>query len=82
VFKGNPANKAFSPGHNCFFKSPDQKEDWILYHANPSAGQGCGRFRSPRAQKFTFSKDGTPVFGEPVNIDVPWQVPSEKSARK
>jgi GH43 family beta-xylosidase len=77
VFKGDPESKAFSPGHNCFFKSPDKKENWILYHANALPGQGCGRFRSPRAQKFTFKKDGTPFFGRPVSIDSPLQVPSE-----
>ncbi|MRS03677.1 hypothetical protein EG832_10740, partial [bacterium] len=32
VFRGT--DKVFSPGHNNFFKSPDGKEDWIIYHAN------------------------------------------------
>ena len=32
------AAEAFSPGHNGFFKSPDGKEDWVIYHANPAAG--------------------------------------------
>jgi GH43 family beta-xylosidase len=78
VFSQQPKNNAFGPGHNSFFKSPDGKEDWILYHANPQTGQGCGRYRSPRAQKFTWNKDGTPNFGEPVAIDKPIAVPSEK----
>ena len=77
VFTGSPESKAFAPGHNCLFKSPDGKENWILYHANASAGQGCGRFRSPRAQKFTFSSDGTPEFGRPVSPDKAIKVPSE-----
>lgn len=77
VFKGKAESRAFSPGHNCFFKSPDGKENWILYHANPAPGQGCGRYRSPRAQQFTFSNDGMPVFGEPVVIDFPMKIPSE-----
>jgi GH43 family beta-xylosidase len=54
-------------GHNSFFKSPDGTEDWILYHANEKPGQGCGRFRSPRAQKFTWKEDGVPDFGTPVS---------------
>ena len=66
VFKQSPENGVFAPGHNSFFKSPDGKEDWILYHANSKAGQGCGGFRSPRAQKFTWNTDGSPNFGIPV----------------
>jgi GH43 family beta-xylosidase len=77
VFTGKPENNAFAPGHNSFFKSPDGREDWIMYHANPKPGQGCGRFRSPRAQKFTWAKDGSPLFGEPVKTDVAIAVPSE-----
>ena len=66
VFKQDPDNKVYAPGHNSFFKSPDGKEDWILYHANDKPDQGCGRFRSPRAQKFTWTADGYPIFGKPV----------------
>lgn len=81
VFRGKPGSGTVSPGHNCFFRSPDGKENWILYHANPSTGLGCGRFRSPRAQKFTFRKDGSPDFGEPVSLDIPIAVPSEHSRK-
>lgn len=66
VFKQSPENGVYAPGHNSFFKSPDGKEDWILYHANSEPGQGCGNHRSPRAQKFSWNKDGTPNFGTPV----------------
>jgi GH43 family beta-xylosidase len=78
VFKGSPTNQVFAPGHNSFFKSPDGKEDWILYHANNDPAQGCGRFRSPRAQKFTWNADGTPNFGEPVKAGVALQAPGAK----
>lgn len=66
VFKQSPENGVYAPGHNSFFKSPDGTEDWILYHANSKPGQGCGSFRSPRAQKFTWNIDGTPNFSLPV----------------
>ena len=66
VVKQSITNKVYAPGHNSFFKSANKKEDWILYHANNQPGQGCGRNRSPRAQKFTWNADGTPNFGEPV----------------
>lgn len=78
VFKQSTENKVFAPGHNSFFKSPDGKEDWILYHANSEPGQGCGGQRSPRAQKFTWNADGTPQFEDPVKEGVALAVPSNK----
>lgn len=68
VFSKNVSGSIFGPGHNSFFKSPDGSEDWIIYHANSSSGQGCGDTRSPRMQKFTRNADGTPNFGTPVNM--------------
>jgi len=56
----------YGTGHNGFFKSPDGTQDWIIYHANPAPGQGCGAARSPRIQPFTWNADGTPNFGTPV----------------
>lgn len=77
IFKKSISNGVYAPGHNSFFKSPDGKEDWILYHANSRHGQGCGMHRSPRAQKFTWNKDGTPFLGEPVKTGIPTNIPSE-----
>jgi GH43 family beta-xylosidase len=76
VFQQNPAAKVFAPGHNSFFKSPDGTQDWILYHANSEPGQGCGQFRSPRAQPFTWRADGTPLLGRPVAPGQPLARPS------
>ncbi|MDQ1090524.1 family 43 glycosylhydrolase [Siphonobacter sp. SORGH_AS_1065] len=45
IFQQAPSRHVFAPGHNCFFKSPNGKEDWILYHANSQSGQGCGAAR-------------------------------------
>ncbi len=66
VFTKNASGGVFGPGHNSFFKSADGTQDWILYHANSGAGQGCGDLRSPRIQQFTWNTDGTPNFGIPV----------------
>ncbi len=66
VFRMSAAARVFGTGHNSFFKSPDGKQDWLLYHANDEPGQGCGGHRSPRAQPFTWGADGLPVFGEPL----------------
>lgn len=76
VFTAKPEAGAYAPGHNSFFRSPDGKENWIMYHANPEPAKGCGRFRSPRAQKFVFRKDGTPDFGVPVDVNKEFEVPS------
>jgi GH43 family beta-xylosidase len=76
VFKQSPENKVYAPGHNSFFKSPDGKQDWILYHANDHPGAGCGSERSPRMQPFTWHKDGTPDFGVPVKTDALLAIPS------
>ncbi len=77
VFSTSVKDSVFAPGHNSFFKSPDGKEDWILYHANPEPGMGCGKGRSPRAQKFTWNADGSPSFGTPVKTGVSLPVPSD-----
>lgn len=78
VFRQSKENGVYAPGHNSFFTSPDGKESWILYHANDMPGQGCGRFRSPRAQRFTWNPDGSPIFGTPVKAGKMLAVPSEK----
>lgn len=70
VFVKSPDNGVYAPGHNCFFKSRDGKEDWILYHANSSAGQGCSNARSPRMQKITWNADGSPHLGQPAPVNV------------
>lgn len=76
VFVARPEAKAFAPGHCGFFKSPDGKEDWIIFHANSESGQGCGRFRSPRAQRINWKADGTPDFGQPIPLTTPIRRPS------
>lgn len=75
IFESDVKNSVYAPGHNSFFKSPDGKEDWILYHANGAPGQGCGINRSPRAQRF-YWKHGKPFFGKPIKTGVPIKIPS------
>ncbi len=76
LFKKSAKNRVYAPGHNSFFKSPDGREDWILYHANNKPGLACNGQRSPRAQKFTWGKDGLPNFGLPVKEGELLKVPS------
>jgi GH43 family beta-xylosidase len=76
VFQQSPEAGVYAPGHNSFFKSPDGKQDWILYHANSQSGQGCGWHRVPRAQPFSWNPDGTPNFGVPLPAGVSIERPS------
>jgi len=76
VFSKQPQNNAFGPGHNSFFKSPDGKENWIIYHANSATNQGCADKRNIRMQKFTFRRDGSPDFGQPLPIELQITRPS------
>ncbi|MDI1465359.1 family 43 glycosylhydrolase [Catellatospora sp. KI3] len=66
IFQRNDAAGVYGPAHHGFFKSPDGTEDWIVYHANSSAGDGCGSTRTTRIQKITWNADGTPNLGVPV----------------
>ncbi|UJH90748.1 glycoside hydrolase family 43 protein [Antarcticibacterium sp. 1MA-6-2] len=77
IFQQSGENEVYGPGHNSFFKSPDGTEDWLLYHANSEPGEGCGRERSPRMQKISWNKDGTPNLGIPVPEGRELPVPSE-----
>ncbi len=79
VFWEAPRANAYGTGHNGFFRSPDGKEDWIIYHANPKMNQGCGSERSPRAQPCTWNEDGTPNFGRPVPVGEAIPAPSGES---
>ena len=77
IFLMSEKNSVYAPGHNSFFKSPDGKEDWILFHANDNPGEGCGNKRSPRMQKISWNADGTPNLGIPVLNKQLLQIPSE-----
>ena len=57
----------WGPGHNGFFRSPDGREDWIVYHAKTGAEWGYSN-RVPCAQKISWTTDGWPLIGEPVGF--------------
>jgi GH43 family beta-xylosidase len=75
VFHPSAANGVWGTGHNSFTKSPDGREDWIVYHAKAAADGKC-EGRSSRMQKFTWNADGTPNFGAPVSLQAPQTKPS------
>ncbi len=69
----------FGPGHHSFTKSPDDREDWIIYHS--ARYNNSGWIRQIRAQKFTWNADSTPKLGKPANANTPIQIPSVDQAR-
>lgn len=81
VFASAPHNGVWAPGHAGFFRSPDGREDWMVYGATtapgaPLNGQGCGGVRMVRAQRFEWGATGDPVFGRPARLGTPMAAPS------
>ncbi len=72
VFQGN--DKVYGVGHCSFVKSPDNKEDWIIYHSKKSITPGWER--DVRMQSFKWNADGTPDFGEAIPAGQKINVPS------
>jgi GH43 family beta-xylosidase len=75
IFSSFEEGDAFAPGHCSFFKSKDGQEDWIMYHANANAGEGCGDERSVRMQQFSVDDTGI-TLGKPAALDVWIKKPS------
>lgn len=69
VFQG-----PFGTGHCSFTKSPDGKEDWIVYHSKKKITEGWER--DIRLQPFRWSSSGNPEFGVPVKEGVEIKKPS------
>lgn len=62
VFQGT--SSVYGVGHCSFAKSPDDSQDWLIYHSKKSTAPGWNR--DVRMQPFTWKADGTPDFGTPV----------------
>ena len=62
VFEGNA--QVLGVGHCSFVKSPDNTEDWIVYHSKKSTKPGWER--DVRMQPFQWNADGTPNFGQAI----------------
>jgi len=69
------SERVWGIGHCSFVKSPDGTEDWIVYHAKSKRKKGWND-RNVRAQKFAWTPDGLPFFGEPSNTGIPHGIPS------
>jgi GH43 family beta-xylosidase len=58
----SPGRGFYAPGHNGFFKSPDGKQDWIIFHANGGADWKCTARRAPYIMPFHWKANGEPDF--------------------
>ncbi|HEX2722037.1 MAG TPA: glycoside hydrolase family 43 protein [Gemmatimonadaceae bacterium] len=72
VFTGTTG--VYGVGHASFTSSPDNTEDWIVYHSKVDPAPGWNRVI--RTQKFTWNADGSPNFGTPAASGQTVTVPS------
>jgi GH43 family beta-xylosidase len=75
VFRPSARNRVYGTGHNGFATSPDGRENWLVYHAKTAADGKCAG-RSSRLQRFSWTPDGRPDFGEPAPLNAPQPTPS------
>lgn len=68
-------NGLYGPAHNAFFKSPDGKEDWQVFHANLRAQDGCGQTRQTFVQPVMWDGDW-PDLGVPMPVGTEIESPS------
>ncbi|KAH7174078.1 glycosyl hydrolase [Fusarium flagelliforme] len=68
-------NGLYGPGHNAFFKSPDGKQDWQVFHANLEANAGCGPSRKTFIQPVSWKGDHIDL-GDPLPVSTEIDPPS------
>lgn len=75
LFAQSNENGVHGVGHNCFIKSPDASEDWMIYHAFDTRPPYVGANRHGFAQKFTPASEW-PDFGVPQRTNTDLAAPS------
>lgn len=78
VFAGS--GKVHGVGHASFTTSPDETEDWIVYHTKISPRPGWQR--AVCIQKFGWTPEGMPDFGRPTPLGTPIVAPSGEAPNK
>ena len=77
-----PTDNVFGIGHCSFTTSVDGREDWILFHSKKSRREGWDR--SVHAQRFSWTENGLPDFGQPIaqseKIATPMRQPTRRRA--
>ncbi|MET8556234.1 family 43 glycosylhydrolase [Streptomyces sp. NPDC004959] len=75
VFSRADDHGVYGPGHHALFKSPNGKEDWIVYHAKSTSVNTYSN-RTTRAQRIGWKADGSPDFGVPLATGATQDLPS------
>lgn len=70
----SPTATTFGIGHASFVKSPDGRQDWLVYHVKEERKDGWSRIIF--AQPFYWTPGGFPDFGKPVTRGAPIPAPS------
>lgn len=68
------SDQVFGPGHCSFTTSPDGREDWMIFHANPVSGSGWAG-RTACIQRVDW-REGVPFLGQPLPFGQAAPVPS------
>ena len=71
------ANGNFGPGHNGFFKSPNGKEIWNVYHATANPKGACDGNRYTMVGSVNWTADGMPILGQPPPLGTTLFGPSD-----
>jgi len=66
--------RTWGPGHNCFVRSADGTEDWLVFHAKLETKPNWKR--AIHVQRFRWHADGRPDFGEPIDAGIAIVAPS------
>lgn len=75
-----PTETTYGVGHCSFVKSPDGREDWIIYHAKMDRKHGWER--AVFLQPFKWTAAGLPDFGAPVAAGESLALPSGEAGPK
>ncbi|GGB20768.1 glycosyl hydrolase family 43 [Sphingomonas metalli] len=75
------ANGVFATGHNGFFRSPDGREQWIVFHGNPAANMGCTARRAPYLSRVRWTASGEPRIDRPSAPGIPVPKPGGTTRR-
>jgi GH43 family beta-xylosidase/uncharacterized protein YjdB len=75
IMSRSDENSSFGPGSPLFVKSPDETEDWLIYHGGPIGGQ-TSTDRRVRAQIINWTDDGQINLGVPSNPNTVLDMPS------
>ncbi len=73
------SGNVYGPGHHSFVKSPDDTQDWIVYHSSVDPGGSWNRCISMK--QFTWNADGTPNLGTPIQWGASMALPSGEPAK-